>query len=280
MNKENSKEPKLKKLIGFKPWERRLFWTLVTLIIIAPFVLTRDIGFINFEDTGQIGDTIGGITAPFVNLLAAFLVYKSFSAQIQANQQQRHDHKKQMEQLNKEHSFNYISNYYNLIKVKYERDLNKSGGSTEIFRIINCSEDFVKSNSYRRAINPDNINHENAAIRQATREDQKSLMEQVMSANSYIGLSLSNLLDQIKTLLLFNNESEKSNIDEGIKHFYKLETQKIIKSIQLNELFENRWIQGIDGFKDYLTLENKLSIEKLMLNTKRLTDKGYKLKNQ
>lgn len=38
-----------------------------------------------FRNTGQIGDTIGGITAPFVGLLSAYLVYISFKAQIAAN---------------------------------------------------------------------------------------------------------------------------------------------------------------------------------------------------
>jgi len=39
----------------------------------------------NFSDTGQIGDTIGGITAPIINLIGAILVYISFRAQIEAN---------------------------------------------------------------------------------------------------------------------------------------------------------------------------------------------------
>jgi hypothetical protein len=37
------------------------------------------------EKTGVIGDTIGGITAPFLNLAAAVLVYLSFSQQMEAN---------------------------------------------------------------------------------------------------------------------------------------------------------------------------------------------------
>ena len=37
------------------------------------------------ESTGVIGDTIGGVTAPFINFLAAILVYLALKAQIEAN---------------------------------------------------------------------------------------------------------------------------------------------------------------------------------------------------
>jgi hypothetical protein len=56
-------------------------------IFTTPFLLTRSLVSpeYSFADTGQIGDTIGGLTAPFIGLLSAYLVYKSFLAQIQAN---------------------------------------------------------------------------------------------------------------------------------------------------------------------------------------------------
>ena len=64
-----------------------------------PWAFTRHnfFGF-SFDKTGPIGDTIGGITAPFVGLLAAFLVYKSFMAQLEANKI-----------LSKETTYNYIN---------------------------------------------------------------------------------------------------------------------------------------------------------------------------
>ena len=39
----------------------------------------------DFRTNGQIGDTIGGITAPVVGLISAILVYLSFTAQVRAN---------------------------------------------------------------------------------------------------------------------------------------------------------------------------------------------------
>ncbi len=40
---------------------------------------------LNYEAYGTIGDTIGGITGPIINLVGAYLVYVAFKAQIDAN---------------------------------------------------------------------------------------------------------------------------------------------------------------------------------------------------
>lgn len=57
----------------------------IAIMLIAPFIFTRS-WLISFKDTGPIGDTIGGITAPIVNLIAAVLVYLSFRQQLVANE--------------------------------------------------------------------------------------------------------------------------------------------------------------------------------------------------
>lgn len=43
------------------------------------------------EDTGVIGDTIGGIMAPFIAIIAALLTFIAFWVQFQANRKQRED---------------------------------------------------------------------------------------------------------------------------------------------------------------------------------------------
>ncbi|GHA63852.1 hypothetical protein GCM10009007_00170 [Formosimonas limnophila] len=54
-------------------------------IFILPWLFTRPwIG--DFTNLGQVGDTIGGTTAPFIGLLSAWLVYRAFKAQIKANE--------------------------------------------------------------------------------------------------------------------------------------------------------------------------------------------------
>lgn len=64
---------------------------------------------INFYYTGQIGDTIGGITAPFINLLGAVLVYFSFQAQLEANRKIQ----KQIDDQKFDGNFVYILNELN-----------------------------------------------------------------------------------------------------------------------------------------------------------------------
>lgn len=60
---------------------------IVIFIITAPYIFTRPsiCNALNFSNTGQVGDTIGGITAPIINLLGVILVYLSFQTQIKAN---------------------------------------------------------------------------------------------------------------------------------------------------------------------------------------------------
>jgi hypothetical protein len=64
-------------------------WVLVLFacaILTLPWLLTRTwVSVIDFSSTGQIGDTIGGITAPFVGLLSALLIYRAFVVQVKAN---------------------------------------------------------------------------------------------------------------------------------------------------------------------------------------------------
>ena len=58
--------------------------------IIAPWLLTRDWSGIDFTETGQIGDTIGGLTAPFLNLLSVTLLYLTLKEQIKINKRQEY----------------------------------------------------------------------------------------------------------------------------------------------------------------------------------------------
>lgn len=56
------------------------------LFLVPIFTFPSINNFFNFSNTGQIGDTIGGITAPFINGLAAVLVFLAFKEQIKANE--------------------------------------------------------------------------------------------------------------------------------------------------------------------------------------------------
>ncbi|MDJ1500649.1 hypothetical protein [Xanthocytophaga agilis] len=52
---------------------------------------------LDFSQSGQIGDTLGGITAPFINIIGGLLIYLSFQKQVEANQKQTEAIAKQIE---------------------------------------------------------------------------------------------------------------------------------------------------------------------------------------
>ncbi len=61
---------------------------LLIIALISPYLFTLPCFWerFNFSETGSIGSTIGGITAPFIGLLNAFLLYKTLIEQVRYNQ--------------------------------------------------------------------------------------------------------------------------------------------------------------------------------------------------
>lgn len=60
-------------------------------ILTLPYFLTREYGWFNFTETGQIGDTIGGITAPFIAVCSAYITFLAFWVQYTYNKRQKTD---------------------------------------------------------------------------------------------------------------------------------------------------------------------------------------------
>lgn len=72
-------------------WTYLLFFlSIIAIICVFPFFFTQK-GYLDFSNTGQIGDTIGGIMGPFVAIAAAILTFLAFWVQFKANEQQRKD---------------------------------------------------------------------------------------------------------------------------------------------------------------------------------------------
>lgn len=113
-----------------------LIASLITLIIafIAPFILTRKSvnEDFDFTNTGQIGDTIGGIMNPFIAISGVIVTGLAFYIQYKANQQQRElfekeqdENKRQLqEQINNQNHQNRIqqfeSQFYEMLKLHRE----------------------------------------------------------------------------------------------------------------------------------------------------------------
>jgi hypothetical protein len=111
-------------------------------IIVAPFIFTRNgLTFLDFTETGQIGDTIGGITAPFINMAGAILLYYTLMAQINAN-------KTTQEQITTQHEIDDINQLYNNLKddidkFRYESYNNSTNNKEETGKDIYIGSDAI-----------------------------------------------------------------------------------------------------------------------------------------
>lgn len=84
----------------------------IILFIIATFYGLLRLHFVDIfgvNNSGELGDTIGGIAGPIINLFGAILVYKSFLSQIKAN-------KIQIENIERDRAFNNLWELYKEIK--------------------------------------------------------------------------------------------------------------------------------------------------------------------
>jgi len=93
-----------KKTIGFT-----LGIILLVIATIFGLLRMRFVAILGLNNAGELGDSIGGIAGPIINLLGAVLVYKSFLTQIKAN-------KIQFENIQKDRSFTSLWELYKEIK--------------------------------------------------------------------------------------------------------------------------------------------------------------------
>jgi len=98
-----------------------LFTSVITLL--APYFLTQFSiwPYVDFSRTGSIGDTIGGITAPIINLFAAFLVYVAFREQIKANELQVKSLNSEKSHRKTESAFNVVLSELNWCSDEYDK---------------------------------------------------------------------------------------------------------------------------------------------------------------
>ncbi|MDP1744255.1 MAG: hypothetical protein Q8L90_01685 [Bacteroidota bacterium] len=87
----------------------------IILVLIAPYIFTRS-GYLSFEKTGTIGDTIGGITAPITSLIGSILVFFALKAQIDANRLIQIQFADQKLEEEKRKSLLYISEQINIVR--------------------------------------------------------------------------------------------------------------------------------------------------------------------
>jgi len=91
---------------------------IILLLFTSLFVFTRPAKWVSwdFSNTGQIGDTIGGITAPITGLIGAILVFLSFKAQIKANEIQIKALKEEKKSNNQQKQFDKYASSFDEIR--------------------------------------------------------------------------------------------------------------------------------------------------------------------
>lgn len=91
------------------------------LLICSPIVFAFLAPLEIFKETGQIGDTIGGTTAPISQFIGSLLVYWALKAQIDANQIIQDQIVEEQKKSEIQHELEQIHELYNF----FERNLNK-----------------------------------------------------------------------------------------------------------------------------------------------------------
>ncbi|MDO6739403.1 hypothetical protein [Wenyingzhuangia sp. 2_MG-2023] len=116
MDNKVEKNRKIEESLIYKNLKNAKWILLIGIIItlVSPILLTFSSKFdiTNFSNTGQIGDTIGGITSPVVNLLGAILVFYALKAQIEANKLIQDQFYEQKKEENQRKNLLYISKLY------------------------------------------------------------------------------------------------------------------------------------------------------------------------
>lgn len=93
-----------------------LIWVGTPIGLLAPLIFTLESGYFDFTKSGDIGDTMGGISAPFINTLAAILVFLALKAQIQQNIIVQNQIDQQKIEKNLEKESNQLHHYYSNLK--------------------------------------------------------------------------------------------------------------------------------------------------------------------
>ena len=162
----------------------------VLLIIIAPMLLIQDFGWVSFGNTGEIGDTIGGVTAPITGLVGSLLVFFALKAQINANDLifKQFEHQKKEENYRKLNL--YITNQIEFIRqdindIHYtstrtqgdkKEKINEKGTTAISQTLYICSK--MNQNHFDRDIF---IEIPNLTLIQILLERTKSLLEKIQS---------------------------------------------------------------------------------------------------
>lgn len=146
----NTLDSKEKKYLRVGFWYILFFGLISTFLL--PWILTFKLwSFWDYTTTGPIGDTIGGISAPFIGILSAILTFLAFYVQYKANKLQTEQFTKELEKQKKDDAEREKS-------WQIERFENK------FYELLRLHKDNVKEIKIANVINTLNTSGRNAFI--------------------------------------------------------------------------------------------------------------------
>lgn len=132
----------ISKILGF------IAMCLVIISFAAPWLFTRqEISILDFSNTGEIGDTIGGIMGPFIGLAGVILTFLAFYLQYKANKIQIENFNTQLSQ-DREHFQNQIS--------EQKKQFLKSQVESQFFEMIRLHKENVNEISLEISLKTEN----------------------------------------------------------------------------------------------------------------------------
>ncbi|MDO6744517.1 hypothetical protein Q4553_08030 [Tenacibaculum soleae] len=229
----------------------------ITVIFIAltPYIFTKGYSGIIFNtDTGAIGDTIGGITAPFINLLAAFLVWISFREQVKANKL-----------LSTETSYNFIKSLIEDFHKSFTKFSDSNKVLTKEIKRFSINQYPYQELSKGKVI--DNPNTITFTEQNNNFDYTKNYIYKLHEKSYYILSEMSGSILILSTVL---NNLNNSNLDKSIK------TSFLVQMIDEYRFFKKILLKNKEIIKLLTFLNNhheniSLDISKLNKTHKRLT---------
>ncbi len=228
------------------------------LVLVAPFLLSRDIGLPPFtQGTASVGDTIGGITSPIVGIMGAVLVYYALLAQIEANKQindQFQEQKKTTIQQNFEQTFFNLLNIHHEIvnnirissdslniSVKWDRDKLQYHNNEKISKsVLNATNTFNGKYPFIQLHSPDSIEYKSREFFKYTVEKMETLITKLDSIGGVyteIVVGFKSEIEESKSTGQKVESSFKSvyqkmfkQLDSDLGHYYR-NLYRIIKMI-------------------------------------------------
>ncbi|TDE05819.1 putative phage abortive infection protein [Flavobacterium sandaracinum] len=277
----------------------RKFWTIfipflvvIIMILYFPYWIRDKLFFYEFSDMGPIGDTIGGLTSPFIGIAGAVLTFLAFWVQFKANEQQKNDLK---DQRKREYLSSFETKFFDLIRLHREnisdQNYTKFGKTKmelsqgrKVFRVIykEFEECYAEVKKFHKIYGENFLtaNHRNKLLSIINKNDLKiDLNEFALIDLSYtilyFGVAkdseayLSNKFkhkfkdDFYTKLITFLKLKPKKESEERYncwKYFIKLNVEEI--KLIFDVIYLNRRIKGYDYRLKHINFFENLSIEK------------------